>query len=63
MIIIDCNNKKFEMCLKEYRKRSDKAGTISELVKRKKHTKPSEKRRAEILAAKYRNLKAKNDEL
>jgi len=51
------------MCLKEYRKRSDKAGTISELVKRKKHTKPSEKRRAEILAAKYRNLKAKNDEL
>lgn len=32
----------------------DAAGTHKELIKRKTYTKPSEKRRAQILSAKYR---------
>ena len=42
------------MVLKEYRKRMEASGTHKEMIKRKTFTKPSEKRRAQILSAKYR---------
>lgn len=54
MLTVNCENKKIEFCLKEYRKRLEKSGTHKELMKRKTFTKPSEKRRAQILSAKYR---------
>lgn len=58
MIEVNCENKKLEMCLKEYRKRLDATGIHKELVSRKTYTKPSEKRRAQIVAAKYKNSHA-----
>ena len=54
MLTINCENKKIEMVLKEYRKRMEASGIHKEMIKRKTFTKPSEKRRAQILSAKYR---------
>lgn len=61
MLNINCEGKKLEICLKEYRKRMDSAGIHKELIERKTYTKPSEKRRAQILSAKYRSLHANKD--
>lgn len=55
MLIINCENKKIEMCLKEFRKKVETSGTLKQLMKKKTYIKPSEKKRAQVLSAKYRN--------
>lgn len=54
MIIINCENRKLETCLKQYRQKLDRVGQTDELKKRKTFEKPSEKRRRVKLVAKYR---------
>lgn len=54
MIIINCENRKLETCLKQYRQKLDKIGQMEALKKRKTFEKPSEKRRRASNAAKYR---------
>lgn len=61
MLTINCEGKKLEICLKEYRKRMDAAGIHKELIERKTYTKASEKRRAQVLSAKYRSRHASQD--
>ena len=54
MIIINCENRKLETCLKQYRQKLDRVSQADELKKRKTFEKPSEKRRRVKLVAKYR---------
>ena len=54
MIIVNCENKKLETCLKKYRQKLDRIGQTDELKRRKTYEKPSEKKRSAKLAAKYR---------
>lgn len=63
MIIIDCKNRKIEACLKKYRQKVDRIGTLNELKDRKNFEKPSVKRRRTVLSAKYKNKKYGNPEL
>ena len=63
MIIINCNNKKIEACLKLYRQKIDQVGTIRELRDRKTFKKPSVKKREALQLAKYKNIKYGNSEL
>lgn len=61
MIIIDLNKyKSIEHALKVYKQKHNKIGTIKELRGRQTFTKPSVKRRAEILNAKYKQQKYGN---
>ncbi len=53
MIIIDARNKSIEQVLKQYKNKHNKMGIVEELRERQTFTKPSVKRRAEILKAKY----------
>ena len=53
MIIIDARNKPIEQVLKQYKNKHSKMGIVEELRERQTFTKPSIKRRAEILKAKY----------
>ena len=52
MIIINVGNS-IEQALKQYKNKHNKLGIIKELRDRQTFTKPSVKRRAEILKAKY----------
>ncbi len=47
-------NESLERALKKFKKRVDKAGIVHEVRDRQFYTKPSEKRRKEIVRAKYR---------
>lgn len=53
MIIIDARNKPIEQVLKLYKNKHNKIGIVKELRNRQTFTKPSVKRRKEILKAKY----------
>ena len=57
MIIINCINRKIESCLKEYRQKVDRIGTVKELRDRQVFDKPSIKRRKKLILAKYKNKK------
>jgi small subunit ribosomal protein S21 len=50
-----------ERALKVLKRKFDAVGTVKELRSRKEFKKPCEKRRAEILDAKYRQSLRKND--
>lgn len=52
MIIVNVENS-VEQALKQYKKKHNKIGVVKELRERQTYTKPSIKRRAEILKAKY----------
>ena len=61
MIIIDLNKyKSIEHALKVYKQKHNKICTIKELRGRQTFTKPSVKRRAEVLNAKYKQQKYGN---
>ena len=52
MIIVNVGNS-IEQALKQYKNKHNKIGTVKELRERQTYIKPSVKRRAEILKAKY----------
>ena len=52
MIIINVNNS-IEQALKQYKNKHNKLGIVKELRDRQTYTKPSVKRREEILKAQY----------
>ncbi len=55
MLIIDVRDSdSIDKALKKYKKKFEKAGTIKELRRRQAFTKPSVKRRTEVLKAVYR---------
>ncbi len=55
MLIIDVKDSdSLDKALKKYKKKFEKAGTLKELRRRQAYTKPSVKRRGEILKAVYR---------
>ncbi len=55
MLIIDVKDSdSLDKALKKYKKKFEKAGTIKELRRRQAFTKPSVKRRGEILKAVYK---------
>ncbi len=61
MIIIDLNKyKSIEHALKIYKQKHNKIGTVKELRDRQTFTKPSVKRREEVLKAKYKQQKYGN---
>jgi small subunit ribosomal protein S21 len=61
MIIIDLQKyKSIDHALKVYKQKHNKIGTVRELRDRQTYTKPSVKRRAEILNAKYKQQKYGN---
>jgi len=54
MLIIDVNESdSLERALKKYKKKFEKAGVLRQLRQRKAFTKPSVRRRSEILHARY----------
>lgn len=54
MIIVDVQKcKSIEQALKLYKNKHNKIGTVKELRERQTFTKPSVKRREEVLKAKY----------
>ncbi len=60
MIIIKCENKKIEGCLKQYRQKADRIGQLQELRDRKTFEKASQKKRKQKNFAKYRQKKYGN---
>ena len=50
-------NEPFEMAVKRFRKKCEKAGILTELRRRERYEKPSVKRKKKALAAKKRTLK------
>lgn len=61
MIIVDLNKyKSIEHALKVYKQKHNKLGVVKELRDRQTFTKPSVKRRAELLNAKYKQQKYGN---
>jgi small subunit ribosomal protein S21 len=50
-----------DRALKVLKRKFEQVGTVRELRSRKEFTKPSVKRRAEVLDAKYRQTFVKND--
>jgi small subunit ribosomal protein S21 len=61
MIILDLNKyKSIDHALKVYKQKHNKIGIVKELRDRQTFTKPSVKRRAEILNAKYKQQKYGN---
>lgn len=55
MLIIDVKEtESIDRALKKYKRKFERAGILKELRKRKHFTKPSVKRRAEILKAVYK---------
>jgi small subunit ribosomal protein S21 len=62
MIIIDVTKfGSIEQALKIYKNKTNKIGTVRELRDRQKFVKPSVKRRAEVLKAKYIEKKFNNN--
>ena len=53
MIIIDIKNRPIEQALKLYKNKYNKLGIVKELRDRQTFTKPSVKRRTEVLKAQY----------
>lgn len=63
MIIVDLKNyKTIEQALKAYKHKHNNIGIIQELRERQTYTKPSIKRRNELLIAKYVESKKKSDD-
>ena len=61
MIILDLSKyKSIDHALKVYKQKHNKIGTVKELRERQAFTKPSVKRREEILNAKYKQQKYGN---
>lgn len=60
MIIIKCENKKIEGCLKQYRQKVDRIGQLEELRDRKTFEKASQKKRKQKNFAKYKQKKYGN---
>jgi len=61
MIIVDLHKyKSIDQALKVYKQKHNKIGTVQELRERQSFTKPSVKRRAEVLKAKYKQQKYGN---
>ena len=61
MIILDLNKyKSIDHALKVYKQKHNKIGTVKELRDRQTFTKPSVKRREEVLKAKYKQQKYGN---
>ena len=61
MIILDLNKyKSIDHALKVYKQKHNKMGTVKELRDRQAFTKPSVKRREEVLNAKYKQKKYGN---
>ncbi len=61
MLIIDVRDSdSLDKALKKYKKKFEKAGTVKELRRRQAFTKPSVKRRSEILRAIYRQKLSEN---
>jgi len=55
MLIIDVkDSESIDRALKKYKRKFERSGTLKELRRRKHYTKPSVKRRTEILKAVYR---------
>ena len=55
MLIIDVRDSdSLDKALKKYKKKFERAGTLRELRRRQAYTKPSVKRRSEVLKAVYR---------
>ena len=55
MLIIDVRDSdSLDKALKKYKKKFEKAGTLKELRRRQAYTKPSVRRRSEVLKAVYR---------
>lgn len=54
MIIIPCENRKMETCLKKYRQKLDNIGQTREVRDRKVYEKPSEKKRRMLAKALYK---------
>ena len=62
MIIIDVTKYgSIEQALKIYKNKTNKIGTVRELRERQEFVKPSVKRRAEVLKAKYIEKKFNNN--
>ena len=62
MIIIDVSKcKSIDQALKQYKSKHNKLGIVKELRDRQTFTKPSIKRREEILNAVYKEKKYKKD--
>ena len=62
MIIIDVTKfGSIEQALKVYKNKTNKIGTVRELRERQEFVKPSVKRRAEVLKAKYIEKKFNNN--
>ena len=62
MLILDLKNfSSLEHALKVYKNKTNKIGTIRELRDRAEFVKPSVKRRAEVLKAKYIEKKFNNN--
>ena len=62
MLIIDVKDSdSLDKALKKYKKKFEKAGTLKELRRRQAYTKPSVRRRGEILKAVYRQTFTESD--
>lgn len=63
MLIIDVKDSdSIDKALKKYKKKFERAGILKELRSRQHFTKPSVKRRTEILKARYKQeMEMKND--
>lgn len=63
MLIIDVKDSdSIDKALKKYKKKFERAGILKELRSRQHFTKPSIKRRTEVLKAQYRQeMETKND--
>jgi small subunit ribosomal protein S21 len=56
MLIIDTReSESLDKALKKYKKKFEKAGVLKQLKSRQSFTKPSVKRRSEVLKAEYRD--------
>ena len=61
MLIIDTrDSESLDKALKKYKKKFEKAGVLKQLKSRQAFTKPSVKRRSEVLKAEYRDEMARS---
>ncbi len=63
IIEVDKNENNIDKALKKYKRKFEKSRTLKDLRARKNFTKPSIKRRAEVLKAVYKQDKYGNDVL
>ncbi len=61
IIEVDKNENNIDKALKKYKRKFEKSRTLKDLRARKNFTKPSIKRRAEVLKAVYKQDKYGND--